>query len=217
VNRRAPFIVAGGFAAVAILVVVLLVLPKLGQVGDAQDELTTARDQENALLVQLGVLQDAQAAAPEIEREIALVDAQVPPTADLPTLIRLLQEAASRSTVDFFQFTPGNPVADPTGAFSTIPSQITVNGSYFAVDEFFFLLETLERASKVTSWTISPFSGEGAGTALGTNALQVQVTVEFYTTDVSAGPGSVPGFTEGAPTVPVGPTGATGAAGATAG
>jgi Tfp pilus assembly protein PilO len=211
-NRRA-FIVAGAVAAVAILVVVLLVLPKVGEVGDAQDELTTARDQENALLVQLGVLQDAQAGAPEIEREIALVDAQVPPTADLPTLIRLLQEAASRSTVDFFQFTPGSPVPDATGAFSTIPSQITVNGSYFAVDEFFFLLETLERASKVTGWTISPFSGEGSGGALGSNALQVQVTVEFYTTDVSAGPGSEPGATEGVPTAPVGPTGAAGATG----
>lgn len=212
-NRRAPLIAGGGLAAVALLLVVLLVLPKMGEVGEAEDELTASRDQENALLVQLGVLQDAQAAAPETERQIALIEDQVPPTADLPTLFRLLQAAADRSAVDFFLFSPGTPLTDISGSFSIIQSQITIIGSYFAADEFFFLLETLQRASKVTSWSIAPFSS-GEGTAgIDEGALQMQVTVEFYTTDVSAGPGSMPGATEGAVTAPAGPTGATGATG----
>jgi Tfp pilus assembly protein PilO len=219
VNRRAPLFVAAGLAVVGILLVVMLVLPKMGEVGDTQDDLTAARDQENALLVQLGVLQDAQAEAPETEREIALIEDQVPPTADLPTLVRLLQAAADRSAVDFFLFSPGTPLADTSGAFSRIQTQITIIGSYFACDEFLFLLETLERASKVTSFTVAPFAtGETTTTGIPSDALQMQVAVEFYTTDVSAGPGSVPGATEGAPAapaVPAGPTGATGATGAT--
>lgn len=200
--------------AVAILLVVLLVLPKLGEVGDAQDDLAAARDQENALLVQLGVLQDAQAAAPEIERDIARIEDQVPPTADLPTLFRLLQAAADRSAVDFFLFSPGTPVVDLTGSYSTLQSQVTIIGSYFAADEFFFLLETLPRASKVTSWSLVPFSTEGGAEGISSDALQMQATVEFYTTDVSAGPGSIPGATEGVATAPAGPTGAAGATGA---
>ena len=126
----------------------------------------------------------------------------MPPTADLPALFRLLQAAADRAAVDFFSFTPGTPALDPSGTFSTVGSQITVTGGYFAIDELLFLLETLPRAAKVTTVAITPSAGDTTGTTTTTNALQLQLTVQFYTTDVSAGPGSVPGPTEGISTVP---------------
>ena len=91
--------------------------------------------------------------------EIAAIDAQIPPVADLPSLFRLLQGAADRSAVDFFSFTPGTPVPNAAGTYSTIASQITVSGGYFAIDEFLFLLETLPRAAKVTTLAVTPGSG----------------------------------------------------------
>jgi Tfp pilus assembly protein PilO len=192
VNRRAP-IIAGVIAAlVALLAVFLLVLPKMGEVSTAQDELQTAEDQEVTLAAQLNALQDAQAAAPETEQEIAAIDAEIPPTADLPSLFRLLQGAADRSAVDFFSFTPGTPVPNAVGSFSTIGSQVTVSGGYFAIDEFLFLLETLPRAAKVTTLAVTP-AAAASTTTTSTSTLQLQITVEFYTTDLSAGPGSVPG------------------------
>ncbi len=155
-NRRAP-IIAGIIAAlVALLAVFLLVLPKMGEVSTTQDELQTAEDQEVNLAAQLNALEDAQAAAPETEQEIAAIDAEIPPTADLPSLFRLLQGAADRSAVDFFSFTPGTPVPNAAGSFSTIASQVTVSGGYFAIDEFLFLLETLPRAAKVTTLAVTP-------------------------------------------------------------
>ena len=201
VNRRAP-IVAGAIAlVVAILAVFFLVLPKMKDVNAAQDELEAAQDQEITLEAQLRSLQDAQQEAPQTEQEIAAIDAAVPPTADLPELFRLLQSAADRSAVDFFSFTPGTPVVNATSSYSTIASQITVSGGYFAIDEFLFLLETLQRAAKVTTLAITPSTGAGeATTTTTTSTLQLQMTVEFYTTDTSAGPGSIPGPTEGATT-----------------
>lgn len=194
-NRRAP-IIAGAVAALLVLLsVFLLVLPKMGEVGEVRDELEVAQDEETSLEVQLRTLEQAQAEAPETERAIARIEDQVPPTADLPALFRLLQGAADRSAVDFFSFSPGTPVADATGAFSVTASQITVSGGYFALDEFLFLLETLPRAAKVTSVTVSPGGAEGQ-TATVTSQLQMQMTVEFFTTDASAGPGSIPGPTE---------------------
>ncbi|HEY3212900.1 MAG TPA: type 4a pilus biogenesis protein PilO [Actinomycetota bacterium] len=194
-NRRAP-IIAGVIAlAVALLAVFLLVRPKMSDVSTTEDDLQAAEDQEITLAAQLNALQDAQAAAPETEQEIAAIDAEVPPTADLPSLFRLLQGAADRSVVDFFSFTPGTPVPNTAGTFSTIASQVTVSGGYFAIDEFLFLLETLPRAAKVTTLAVtssSAASGETT-TTTSTSSLQLQVTVEFYTTDTSAGPGSVPG------------------------
>ena len=195
-NKRAP-IVAGVIAVlVALLAVFLLVLPKMGDVNTAQTELQKAEDQEVNLAAQLNALQEAQAEAPETEQEIAAIDAQVPPTADLPSLFRLLQGAADRSAVDFFSFTPGTPVPNAAGSYSTIASQITVSGGYFAIDEFLFLLETLPRAAKVTTLAVTPSAAATGETTTSTSTLQLQVTVEFYTTDVSAGPGSIPGPSE---------------------
>ena len=202
-NRRAPIIAGAIVLPVALLAVVLMLTPKMSEVGETEDRLQEAQDQEINLATQLNALEDAQAAAPETELEIAAIDAQVPETADLPRLFRLLQGAADRAAVDFFSFTPGTPVPNLTGSYSTIASQITVSGGYFAIDQFLFLLETLQRAAKVTTLAVTPSAGGGETTTTSTSTLQLQITVEFYTTDSSAGPGSIPGPTEGVTTTGV--------------
>ena len=201
-NRRAP-IIAGAIVLVALLAVFLMVLPKMSEVGETEDQLQESQDQEINLAAQLNALEDAQAAAPETELEIAAIDAQVPQTADLPRLFRQLQGAADRAAVDFFSFTPGTPVPNLTGSYSTIASQITVSGGYFAIDQFLFLLETLQRAAKVTTLAVTPSAGGEETTTTSTSTLQLQITVDFYTTDSSAGPGSIPGPTEGVTTTGV--------------
>ena len=195
-NRRAPIIAGVISAVVALLAVVLLVLPKMGEVRTTEEELQSAEDQEVALAAQLDALQDAEAAAPKTEQEIGAIEEQVPPTANLPSLFRLLQGAADRSAVDFFSFSPGTPAPNAGGTYSSIASQVTVTGGYFAIDEFLFLLETLPRAAKVTTLAVTPSGAATGGTPISTSNLQLQVTVEFYTTDVSAGPGSIPGPSE---------------------
>jgi Tfp pilus assembly protein PilO len=196
VNRRAPIIAGVIAVAVALLAVFLLVLPKMGDVTTAEEELQTAEDEEVALAAQFDALQEAQAAAPKTEQKIATIDAQVPPTADLPSLFRLLQGAADRSAVDFFSFTPGTPAPNAGGTYSSIASQVTVSGGYFAIDEFLFLLERLPRAAKVTTLAVTPSGAAGGEITTSTGTLQLLVTVEFYTTDLSAGPGSIPGPSE---------------------
>jgi len=203
VNRRAPIIAGAIVLLVALLAVFLMVLPKMSEVGETEDQLQEAEDQEINLAAQLNALEDAQAAAPETELEIAAIDAQVPQTADLPRLFRELQGAADRAAVDFFSFTPGTPVPNLSGSYSMIASQITVSGGYFAIDEFLFLLETLQRAAKVTTLAVTPSAGGEETTTTSTSTLQLQITVEFYTTDSSAGPGSIPGPTEGVTTTGV--------------
>lgn len=195
-NRRAPIIAGVISAAVALLAVLLLVLPKMSDVSTTEEELQSAEDQEVALAAQLDALQDAEAAAPKTEQEIGAIEEQVPPTANLPSLFRLLQGAADRSAVDFFSFSPGTPAPNAGGTYSSIASQVTVTGGYFAIDEFLFLLETLPRAAKVTTLAVTPSGASTGGTTISTSNLQLQVTVEFYTTDVSAGPGSIPGPSE---------------------
>lgn len=188
-NRRAPIIAGAVSVVLVVLAVVFMVLPKMSAVSAKKEEVVQAQAEEEQLLVQLRALQDAQAQAPETRREISAVENKVPPVADLPGLIRLLRDAADRATVDLFQFSPNAPVLDPTGQFSTISTAVNVTGRYFSVDAFLFRLETLTRAAKVTNVSISP---QGAGEGLASDTLSMQLTVEFYTSDLSAGPGSEP-------------------------
>jgi Tfp pilus assembly protein PilO len=216
-GRRAPLIAGAAVGLVALLFIFFLVLPKMHAVTKTESQLEKAKNEQTALQSQLAALQQAQKDAPETQEELAAVAEQVPATAQLPELILQMQAAADRAAVDFFSFSPGVPVASAAGTYSTLASQITVNGTYFAVDEFLFLLETLPRAAKVTSITVAP-GGGGETTAPTTtpttptaaptaSTLTLQVSVEFYTTDTSAGPGSTPG-----PSNATGATGATGVA-----
>jgi Tfp pilus assembly protein PilO len=187
--RRTPILVGVGAVVLVFLAVFFLVLPKSADISKAKEDLATAQQQESSLRVQLQALQEAQQEAPQTKREIQKVETQVPPTADLP--------APDRAAVDLFQFSPSTPTLDPSGTFSTIATSVNVTGSYFALDEFLFRLESLPRAAKVTNVAVSP-GGETATTGTTTttaSSLTMQLTVEFYTSDLSAGPGSSPGPT----------------------
>ncbi len=196
-NRRAPIVAFALMALLLVVAIIMLVLPKMREVSAAEEQLQAAQDQEIALEAELRALQQAQAQAPETEQAIAVIEDQIPPTADLPNLFRLLQSAADRSAVDFFSFTPGTPVVDASSSYSTISSQVVVSGGYFAIDEFLFLLETLPRAAKATTIALAPAGAAEEGATTSSTSLQLQTTVEFFTTDTSAGPGSIPGPTEG--------------------
>ncbi len=196
---RGPLLAGIASGVVAILALVLLVLPKMGQVGKAREELTSAQQQETSLETQLASLQEAKQQAPQIQEELDNLKTQIPPTADLPEMIRLIAGAADRSAVDFFSIAPTNPTTDTSGEFSIVPAQITMNGDFFSLEEFLYRIETLPRATKVVSFTVAQGPGFQSG---GSTELTVTMTAEFYTTDASAGPGSSPGPTEGTPLVP---------------
>jgi Tfp pilus assembly protein PilO len=205
VNRRGPLLIGIGSVVLVALAVFFLVLPKSSKIAETNDAIATAEQQEQSLRVQLQALQEAQAAAPQTKREIDKVETLVPSTADLPALIRMLREASDRAAVDLFQFSPGTPTVDPSGQFSTISTSVNVTGTYFSLDEFLYRLEALPRAAKVTNVSISA-GGESGGTDTSTGTtttaigggsqLTLQLTVEFYTSDLSAGPGSAPGPTD---------------------
>src|SRR5215210_7430251 len=196
-GRRAPLIAGIVMAVIAILVFLFLVNPKRAQVSEAEAKLEEARSQEITLQSQKASLEQARAEAPTNRKIIRLVEQQLPPTADPQGFILLLENAAVKAGVDLTTEGIGNPVTGVTGVTS-IPITLTLSGTYFALDEYLFQLETLPRAAKVISVTMSPGGAASTTTATTTTGtLTMQVTMELYTTDISAGPGSDPGPTEG--------------------
>ena len=72
---------------------------------------------------------------------------QLPPTVDEPGLLLLITNAASRATLPLTQFTPGTPILDTAG-LSEIPVTFAVTGTYFALAQFLFDLETFRESRR---------------------------------------------------------------------
>jgi len=195
-NRRAPLVagIAGGL--VVLLAVLLLALPKRTQVSDARRQLEQVQSETSALQSQLRVLEDARANAPAARADIQKTDVQVPPSVNLPVAILMLRSAAEHSGVDFTDIAISTPTTATNGPFSSIPITMTLDGTYFSLAEFAFRIETLPRAAKALTASISPGTG-GSTITPASNELTMQFSMELYTSDTSAGPGSVPGPSTG--------------------
>ena len=192
-GTRAPIVAGVIMAVIVVLAFLLIVNPKRAEVADAQSQLEAAQNEELTKFAQRASLQQAEAEAPANRKIIRQVEQQLPPTADPQGFILLLENAAAKAGVDLTQESIQSPTASETGV-TTIPINVTLSGTYFSLDEYLFQLETLPRAAKVTSVSIASGATGDATTVSGT--LIMQVTIELYTTDVSAGPGSDPGPTE---------------------
>jgi Tfp pilus assembly protein PilO len=206
-GKRAPIFAGVAVAVVVVAVAFFLVLPKMGQVKDANAALAEAQSQQATLGAQLAALQQAQTEAPVNRETIRKVQQAIPPTVDQQGFILLVQNAAVQSSIDILTISPASPVFDASTGLSTVTNSITATGSYFAITEFMFKIETLPRAAKASTVTISPSPSD-------TNAslLTLTTSVDMYTSDQSAGPGSTPGPTSAAGATPAtAPTGATGA------
>ena len=235
-KQRGPIFVGVIGAVVAVLMLLVLVMPKVSQIHKTRDDLALAKQQQASLETQLEGLKATEQRAKAIRTELDLLDAAVPTQADEPDLIRMLNDIADQAGVTFMSVAPGTPttVAGGTGALSVggastgtggstdtgvpsspspsptestppaisipvgqtlpqsisvLPASISVDGSYFALDEYLFRLESLPRISKVVSITLAP--GQDS------SQLTLTLNVNFYTTDVSSGPGSQPGAQDG--------------------
>jgi Tfp pilus assembly protein PilO len=196
-GRRGPLIAVAGVGLLSLLLVFFLVTPKMGEVSDARAELDDARNEQATLESQLQALQDARDDAGAARQTIAEVDRQIPPTADQPGYILLLNNAALGSGLDVLTVTPGTPTFDAESGLSVIPVGLSTTGSYFDIAEFLFRIETLPRAAKTLDVALTSATEGDTGTATTVTTLELSMTanIELYTSDTSSGPGSVPGPT----------------------
>ena len=190
-SKRAPLFAGIGSAAVALLLVLLLVLPKMGEVTEAQDLLDEKRLETTTLQSELLALQDAEARAPEARKTIEEVERRIPPVVDEAGIYQLLRNAGTNSGLDVVTIAIGAPAFDPDSGLSSMTVSMSATGTYFEVTEFMYEVETLPRAARTTNISLSP--GEATGSI---PTLTLTATIVLFTSDVSAGPGSTPGPTE---------------------
>lgn len=187
-GRRAIIVAGAGAGILALLLIVFLVLPKMGEVTEAKKDLDDTTAEQAVLQSRLNALEQARDEAPENQATIREVEAMVPPTAELSSVILLLRNSADVAGVQVVSLTPAPPAESTTGQFSTISVSASGECSYFAMVKYLHEIETLPRAATVQAVSLTPVEGGGL--------LQFTATITFYTSDLSAGPGSEPGPTE---------------------
>jgi Tfp pilus assembly protein PilO len=182
-------IAGAAVAGVLLLIMVVLVLPKMKAVTEAEDRLDAAKAEQTTLTVRREALQDAKATAGQARAIIRDVEARIPRLADEPGLLLLLQNAAQGSGLEVASFAVGEPTFDADRGISVIQVTVAAEGTYFEVADFLYSVETLPRAAKMTAMSLAP-SEEGTGTI---PTLTLSGTLEVYTSDANAGTGSIPG------------------------
>lgn len=180
-SRRAPLLAAIGVVALALLMFVFLVLPKMGEVTEAQDELSVAEGREQTLLAQRQALEVAEAEAPENEATIAQVQSAIPEVADEAGLMILLQNAADTAGLEVSQFSISEPVFNPESGLSAMTISVSAEGTYFQIADFLYNIETLPRAAKVLNTDLSPSTASTTGSP----TLALGATMEAYTSDAN--------------------------------
>jgi Tfp pilus assembly protein PilO len=186
-GRRAIIVAGAGATVLALLLIFFLVLPKMSEITEAEQQLDDTTAEQAVLQGRLTALQQARDEAPENQATIRQIEGLVPPTAELSAVILLLRNAASVAGVQVVSLTPATPTTSTTGEFSTISVSASGECSYFAMVKYLHEIETLPRAATVEAVSLTPVEG---------TLLTFTATITLYTSDLSAGPGSEPGPTE---------------------
>lgn len=177
IGRRETLVIA---AATMIAVVLagwfLLIKPASSKVNSLKKQGAAQQQDNNSLQTQITILRSAKKKLPQEQSELAKLAQKVPPSVQLPSLLRQMQKAAVDSGVKLNGITPTLP-APLAGAdgIDAVGVTLVVAGGYSEVEAFDSALESISRAFLVSSFTLSDGA---AGTSPGT-ATEAPVTATF--------------------------------------
>lgn len=160
--------------------------PTAKQVAQVRSEVTTVRTQVASLEAQLKHLQELQRNEPRLRAKLARFAAALPSDPQLPQFILSVQDVANKAHVDFLTVSPSLPAAQAGGGaaaaqaapgLKTINVSLTTTGTYFAVQNFIYRLETLDRAFKIDTFNVSSSTSAGGGSP----KLSVSLAFRMFT------------------------------------
>jgi Tfp pilus assembly protein PilO len=215
--------VAGAAAAMVLLVLAsyfLLIQPKRAQASSLRSQKVAQQQANDQLGLDIAQLKSQFASLPARQAELAVIQQQLPASANLPTLIRNLTTIANEAGVTLNSIAPSAPqaVTAPasvtTGAATAgstastqglyeIPVTIIVQGDYASSELFLqrvqtqmrraFLVQSLSIGKAATAATGQAAPAAGAiSTTLTGDVFVLQPTAVTGTGSTSAAPGTTP-------------------------
>ena len=110
-TRSRWWILGGAVAAVLILLLswILLITPKRDDATAIRDQATSVQTTNQQLQARIAELQALAAGLPEQQAELDRIAVLLPPTAQLPELVRQLSAVAAETGVDLVSVAPASP------------------------------------------------------------------------------------------------------------
>lgn len=182
-----------GLLITAALSWLLVVGPATAALSDVRLAITTTRDQNDVLELQLIALNRQAEQLDQTRATAAVLSAKFPPTADQPGVFREITAAAANAGIgpqDLTSLTPTPPViggADPVtgvplegGGANLARQTVTVaaEGSYDETQRFLENLEQMPRAFLITSVSVTGGSTDGAFATTVTGDMFVMPPIE---------------------------------------
>jgi Tfp pilus assembly protein PilO len=192
----------------------LVIKPQRAHASSLRSQTDGVKAQSAQIRTQVAQLRQEQKDLPAQQKLLSQIATKIPDNPALPALIRQLSAAADGAGVNLLSLAPGQPAmasvtpparstsAAATGAarrpavaaaapFASIPLTVSVQGSYFNVEQFFSAVESLNRAMLVTGFTLAPASGSsapaagsapsaGAAGTLPPGTLTAQITAQVF-------------------------------------
>jgi Tfp pilus assembly protein PilO len=178
---------AAGGLVVILLWYFLLFSPTSSDLNATRDEVEEAQAQKQELENTVRRLKELSRNSVQQEAELGTLRAAIPENPDLGSFILQANEIASTSGIDWLSISPSPPVANTTGATSSISIAIQINGGFFQLLDYLNRLEDLDRLVIIDNVTVS--SEESGDTAegaapitTGAPTLSVTLTGRMFTT-----------------------------------
>lgn len=182
----------------------LLVSPQHAQANSLATQTASTAQENSSLQMQLVQLRAQSKDLPAEEAALTKVEAEIPASADLATLIRQLSARAAADGVVLTSLSPGSPAAlsAPSGSTHTsaglavgaIPVSLNASGGYFEMEQFLSDLENLPRAFLITGLSLAPDAGATTRSSTSptgaSGAVTASITATIFEAPSLAGPAS---------------------------
>lgn len=164
--------------------------PQANKISDTAAQADAARQRGEELQLELDRLEALREQAPQLRERAAVLDAAMP-TVDpkLAEFILQVQDAATTSGIEWISISP-TPPTPATGVenVSQVAVALSIEGGYFQVQDFLVRLETLSRAVKIGTVSLSP-----SELPILSSSLSMQIFVSTAPATPAPAPAATPG------------------------
>ena len=164
-KRNQLLIIGGAVLAIVLLWYFVLYAPLGDDLSSAQAQVATEQKTTDDLNAQLAQLKSQAKNSTQLQAKLRKLDAAVPAQPNLAEFIIQANDIADQSGISFLSIAPSPPAAG-TGV-SVINLTMSIQGSFFQLQDYLRLLEQLERLVIVDGITISTSSPSSGATSAG--------------------------------------------------
>lgn len=146
---------------ILIIVIILAVffyfsyLPKKETIGSLQNEISKLQNEININMTKARRLEELKKENEELERQLTLKKYQLPPEAEVESLLKQVSELGLGVGLDFKLWRPSPKMVSPSGLYIEIPVDIEIVGHYHTVATFFDRVGKLSRIVNIKNIQMS--------------------------------------------------------------